>query len=64
MKFISGYKQLNDEELNSEVAELPKRAILEISLSELKTKKKYDLLKKSFCYIFCFTHFMKNWNIP
>ena len=45
LSLSTGFK---DEDLTAEVSQLPKRAVLEISLSELKTKKKYETLQKKY----------------
>ena len=37
---------IKEDEINNEITELPKRAILEMSLSDLKIKKKYESIKK------------------
>ena len=37
---------IKEDEINNKITELPKRALLEMSLSDLKIKKKYESIKK------------------
>ena len=48
IKRLSSSTGFKDEDLTNEVSQLPKRALLEISLNELKTKKKYETLQKKY----------------
>ena len=46
LKKLKEKAEIKEDDLNNEVSELPKRGMLELSLSDFKIKKKCDLLKK------------------
>ena len=46
IKKLSENENINEENINNEISELPKRAMIEMSLSDFKIKKKYDTIKK------------------
>ena len=46
LKKLKEKNGINEEDVNNEVSNLPKRAMLELSLSDFKVKKKCELLKK------------------
>lgn len=46
LKKLKEKSPINEEIISNEVSNLPKRAMLELSLSDYKVKKKYELLKK------------------
>ena len=46
LKKLKEKGQVKEDDINNEVSELPKRAMLEMSLSDFKIKKKYELLQK------------------
>jgi len=46
LKKLKENGQIKEEEINNEISELPKRAMLEMSLSDFKIKKKCELLQK------------------
>ena len=46
IKKLSENENIKEENINNEISELPKRAMIEMSLSDFKIKKKYDTIKK------------------
>jgi hypothetical protein len=46
LKIMKEKPEITEEEINNNVSELPKRAMVEMSLSDFKIKKKYESIKK------------------
>ena len=46
IKKLKETDNIKEDDINQEITELPKRAMLEMSLSDFKIKKKYDTMKK------------------
>lgn len=46
IKKLKETDNIKEDDINKEITELPKRAMLEMSLSDFKIKKKYDIMKK------------------
>ena len=46
IKKLSENENIKEENINNEISELPKRAMIEMSLSDFKIKKEYDTIKK------------------
>ena len=46
LKKLKEKGEIKEEEINKEIEELPSRALIEMSLSDFRTKKKYEAVKK------------------
>ena len=46
IKKLKENENIKEDDINNEISELPKRAMIEMSLSDFKIKKKYDTIKK------------------
>ena len=46
IKKLKESENIKEDDINNEISELPKRAMIEMSLSDFKIKKKYDTIKK------------------
>ena len=46
LKKLKENGEIKEDDINNEMTELPKRAMIEMSLSDFKIKKKYELIKK------------------